>query len=157
MIYYHKYVDIPLVSFTDDDIWISLDRRITKQVLLLVKNFINNNIDFLFSNPLVIWRNITENDLSIILENYLKTISDEVFFDSIFDMGFDYVRNFTFFMTKYKCLDQLSPLFNKIIKDHYLKVRNDWWTGEPYYLIKREDIRDFLLSLEREIKLNILI
>ena len=157
MIYYHKYVDIPLVSFTDDDIWICLDRRITKQVLKLIKHFITNNIDFLLTNRMVIWRDIKEDDLPIILENYLRALSDEIFFDSIFDMGFDYIRNFTHFMIKYKCLDQLSETFDKIMRKHYMKEKTDWWTGSVYYLIKREDIRDFLSTLEREIKLNILI
>jgi hypothetical protein len=157
MIYYHKYVDIPLVSFTEDDIWICLDRRITKQVLKLIRHFITNDIDFLLTNRLVIWRDVTEEDLPIILENYLRALSDEVFFDSIFDMGFDYIRNLTHFMIKYKCLDQLSETFDKIMRKHYMKEKTDWWTGSVYYLIKREDIRDFLSTLEREIKLNILI
>lgn len=96
-------------------------------------------------------------DLPIIIENYLRALGNEFFFDDIFGIGFDYIKNFTDFMVTYKCLDKLPDAFNNIVKKYYLAKETDWWTGSIYYKINREDIREFLSGLERDIKLNLLI
>ena len=76
------------------------------------------------------------------------------FFDEIFDTGFDYVKNLTDFMTKFNCHDLFKDPY-EWYKDRYLKEYYDWYSNEKYFLMEREDMRDFLRSLEREIKLNL--
>lgn len=156
MIYFRKLADIPLVSFVGDDIWVCLDRRVTKQLLILIKHFVTNKIDFFLSNRLIVWRDIKENDLPILIENYLRSLVDEHFFDSIFDMGFDYINNLTQFIIKYDCLDKLSMIFEGLSKPYY-KRKDSLWCGNIFNNTEREDIKDFISTLEREIKLNILI
>ena len=43
------------------------------------------------------------------------------------------------------------------IKKYYLKENTDWYTNRKYYILEREDMRDFIRTLEREIKLSLLL
>jgi hypothetical protein len=95
-------------------------------------------------------------DLQGIIETYLLALTDEVFFDEIFDTGFDYVENLTHFMTDYECHSLFKEKFESI-KKIYLREYQNWYANKSYYKVKKEYIRDFIRTLEREIKLNMLI
>ena len=157
MIYYHRYVDIPVLSIKDGVIWVSLDRRITKSIIKLIKHLSNLNVKFFLSIRTIIHnKNLHKEDLQSIIEAYLLALTDEVFFDSIFDSGFDYMQNLTDFMTQYDCHDLFKEPYENV-KKAYLREITDWYAGTTYFKIKKEYIRDFIRTLEREIKLNMLI
>ena len=157
MVYYHKYVDIPVLSIKDNTIWVSLDRRIRKPIIKMVKHLMKLNVNFYFSTRIIIHqKEINKEDLQGIIETYLLALTDEVFFDEIFDTGFDYVENLTHFMTDYDCHSMFKEKFESI-KKSYLVEYQDWYANKSYYKVKKEYIRDFIRTLEREIKLNMLI
>ena len=157
IIYYHKYVDIPVLSIKDEVVWVSLDRRITRPILIMVKHLMNNGTKFYFTKRTIIQNNdVFEEDLSDIINAYLIALTDENFFDEIFDIGFDYIENLTSFMIDYNCHELFKEPFERI-KNEYLLERTDWYTNTKFYKIDKEYIRDFISTLEREIKLNILI
>lgn len=157
IIYYHKYVDIPVLSIKNEVIWVSLDRRITNPILDMVKHLMNNDIRFYFTKRTIIHNSdVFEEDLSDIIKTYLIALTDEKFFDLIFDIGFDYIENLTNFMIDYNCHELFKEPFEEI-KGEYLPEMTEWYTNKKYYKIKKEYIRDFIATLEREIKLNMLI
>ncbi len=155
MIYFHKYADILLLRKYEDDYFISLDRRVRNQVLSLISHLHNNDIDFFLSTRIDFHKDPTARK-SLIIQNYLNALCDDIFFDNIFDIGFDYVGNLTKFMTKFDCHDMFKEPFEKI-KKYYLKENTDWYTNRKYYILEREDMRDFIRTLEREIKLSLLL
>lgn len=157
IIYYHKYIDIPVLSIKDDIIWISLDRRITRQIIIMVKHLMKLNCKFYFTKRTIVHNNeVYVEDLPNIIKTYLLALTDEIFFDKIFDIGFDYVENLTSFMTDFNCHELFKEPFEEI-KNEYLPERTEWYTNKKYYKIKKEYIRDFISTLEREIKLNMFI
>jgi hypothetical protein len=158
MIFYHKYADILLLNIQpNDQVWVSLDRRVTKQVLKLIKHLIDIKVDFFMSSRMIIHqKEIYEGDLNDIIRNYLKSLTDEVFFDGIHDIGFDFLKNLSDFMSVYDCHSLLKEPFEKLKKQNLGKYY-DWYTSKESYHLKREEMRDFIATLEREIKLNILI
>ena len=54
IIYYHKYVDIPVLSIKDEVVWVSLDRRITRPILIMVKHLMNSGTKFYFTKRTII-------------------------------------------------------------------------------------------------------
>ena len=117
----------------------------------------NNGTKFYFTKRTIIQNNdVFEEDLSDIINAYLIALTDENFFDEIFDIGFDYIENLTSFMIDYNCHELFKEPFERI-KNEYLLERTDWYTNTKFYKIDKEYIRDFISTLEREIKLNILI
>lgn len=154
IIYYHKYANIPVLKIIDDVVWISLDRKIKKPIIKLVKHLMKLNVVFYFTTCNLIYQNnVYSEGLSDMIENYLLALTDELFFDDIFDTGFDYVENLTNFMTTYDCHGLFKENYERI-KSNYLLEKTDWYTSINYFLIKKEYIRDFISTLEREIKLN---
>jgi len=157
MIYYHKYVYIPVLSIRDNTIWVSLDRRISKAIIKMVKHLMSLNVKFYFSTRITIHKkNIFEEELQDIIRTYLLALTDEIFFDEIFDSGFDYMQNLTDFMTHYDCHDLFKQPYENVKKDYLCEI-TDWYVNKTYFKIKKEYIRDFIRTLEREIKLNMLI
>ncbi len=157
IIYYHKYVDIAVLSIKDGVIWVSLDQRITRQVINMVEHLMKLDVKFYFTKRTIIHNNeVFEEDLNEIVKTYLIALTDEIFFDSIFDIGFDYIENLTNFMTEYNCHDLFKDPFEKVKNKYLLEITN-WYTNTKYYKIEKEYIRDFIANLEREIKLNMLI
>jgi hypothetical protein len=157
MIYYFKYCRIPMLNIIEDTIWVSLDRRVTKQVLRLVKHLVNLDLKFYLTTRLVVHQKVVyEDDLKSIVENYIRAITDETFFDGVFDMGFDHIKNLTDFMTEYDCHGLFKEAYEPV-KKHYLSKWTDYYTNTDYFILKREDIRDFIRTLERELKLSLLI
>ena len=68
MIYYHKYVDIPLLSIKDDVVWVSLDRRVTNVIIKLIKHLVSINVKFFLSTRIIIHnKNLHKEDLQSII------------------------------------------------------------------------------------------
>ena len=157
MIYYHRYCDIPLLSVMDGRVWVCLDRRATRPFLKLVRHLVSLKIPFFMTERFLIHKKfLVEGELERIIRNYLNAITDERIFDGLAEIGFDFISNLTDFMVEYGCLELLGPVANKV-KSEYLTEWTDWYTGMTYPTIKREDIRDVLSAIDREIKLNLLI
>jgi hypothetical protein len=154
-IYYHRLVDIPILKERKGIVWVALDRRVRKQVLRLINHLVSNNVKFYLTTRFNIsQKDIFKEDLVTIIENYILALTDEFFFDAVFDSKFDYVKNLTDFMTDYDCHKLFKSPYEKI-KKAYLSEKTDWYTMRKYYLIKKEYIRDSIRTLEREIKISL--
>jgi len=155
-IYYHRLADIPILKVKKDVIWVALDRRIRKQVIKLIRHLVNNNFKFYLTTRFNIYeKEIFKEDLGPIIKNYITALTDEIFFDEIFNTKFDYIQNLTDFMTDYDCHNLFKDIFEKV-KSTYLSEKTDWFTLNKYFLVKKEYIRDFIRSIDREIKINLL-
>lgn len=155
MIYYHNYCDIPVLQKRGGEIWIILDRRVTRNILKLTKHLIKLDIRFFYSSKVLNHNQdlTTPESKAEIIRNYLHALTNVQFFDNISKTGIDYIGNLTEYINKNGCWDIFKEEFEIIKKDANRK-HWDYLSGKQIYEIKREDIRDFIANIEREIKLN---
>jgi hypothetical protein len=155
-IYFLKYGAIPVLKKIDGVYYVSLDNRITKKVIKIIKHLTKLKIVFYLCDRMTICENHIHNeDKSNIIKNYLYAISNEVFFDFIKESEFDYVNNLTKFLNLYDCHKTFKHYYDKLKVNHYEKMWTDWYSMRTYYSVKNEDIRNYYSILERQIKLNI--
>lgn len=156
MIYYHHYCDIAVLQKRETQYWVILDLRVTKKVLKLVKHLVKNDVKFFFSSKAL----NSNQDLSTqeskeeIIRNYLHALSNSQFFDNISKTGLDYVEN----LTRYLQETNSWEIFKQEFEEAKKKVNRKYWdyyTNKEHYNINREDIRDFVTNIERQIKLNL--
>lgn len=153
-ILYHRLCDIIILSYIDDTIWVSLDRRVSKQVVQIVKKLVENDIDFYFNSPSNTFCVINEDTLSGIIRDYIFSIEDVALFDGFRKIGFDISRSLSNLMTDYECHYLFKPEYENA-KIKLLTERMDWRYNRKYFDVKREDIRNYIRSLEREIRINL--
>jgi hypothetical protein len=158
IIYYNHYCKLPMLINEDDNIWIVLDMRNYKQVLILTKHLVNKNLKFYYINSnSSIKKRLSKDDIYVnIIENYFNAFENELFFDGINKLQFDITSNLSDFMTEYNCLHLFKHIFESN-KKYALNISYDYYSGKNEYKIKREEIRDFIVGLEREIKINIIL
>lgn len=153
MIYYHKYVDIPILKYQEECFLVALDRRVRTAVIKMIKYLLKLDLEFYLVTRLDFYKDPLIHVDEIIL-NYIKAMLDPLFFDEIYDLDFDYGRNFTNFMTKFDCLERFQEPYEKL-KSKWLVKDYDWWLAKDVWRLPREDMRNFLSSLGREVKLNL--
>ena len=156
MIYYHHYCDIPLLQKRGDKYWIILDHRATKRTLKLAKHLVKLDIPFYFNSKVLNSNQdlTTDESKSEIIRNYIHSLRVVAFYDGIQKSGLDYIDNLTQYIIENDCWDIFKEEFDMAKK----KVNNKYWdyyANEQIFDIKREDIRDFISGLERQIKLNL--
>jgi len=146
---------LPVARIQEKNIDIYLDIRLHKQILSLVKHFMNTKYKIFFLSPLLANPKFSitkEEALDYNMDNYLTNYSQAQFFDGFKKLGFDFIENFIEFCNKEKS--------ENLIKDIYLKVNTkvqksyyDYYQNRSFFLVEREDIRDAFNSLYREIQI----
>jgi hypothetical protein len=155
MIYYFNKVNIRLLEIIDGDVWVIIDLRAKTNLIKLLKYLLKNKIYFYFGSPKITGV-ICKEDLSLIIDQYLSILKDKDMFDLIINSEFDYIKNLINFMNDYDCHTLFKSIYSHF-KSECLKIRHSWPYNEDYYLVKEEYIRDYISSLEREIKLYMLL
>lgn len=156
MIYYHHYCDIPLLQKRGDKFWIILDHRITKRALKLVRHLDRLNIDFYFNSKALNSNQdlTTDESKAEIIRNYLYSLRVVSFFDGIHKIDFDYISNLTQYIIENNCWEIFKDEF-EIAKKNAWRKSWDYYANTQLFDVKREDIREFISGLERQIKLNL--
>lgn len=159
MIYYHHYCNIPSLQIINDKIWIILDRRSIGSTTKLIKYLTKLNLNFyLNSRKLNNEKDLESYDSkSEVIRNYLSALENDTFFNMIIDGKFDYVENLTKYLLEYDCMEIFKEEY-EYCKKRFLSKYIDWYSKNgtiEVYNIKREDKRNFMSGLERQIKLNI--
>lgn len=155
-VYFIKYGSIPVLKKIDGVFYVSLDCRITKKVIKIIKHLTDRNIPFFLCDRMTISeKHIHIEDKSNIIKNYLLALNDEVFFKFIQTSDFDYIRNITNFLNLYDCHSTFKTIYDHLKVHHFEKVWMDWYNKREYYTVKNENIRDFYSILERQIKLSL--
>jgi len=157
IVYIDYLAKIPILVKEGDAIWIYIDRRITKYVLKLVKILQKEEIKFLFrSNRIIFEHKFSQDEIhELNLKQYIRNIADESFFDGFNKIEFDYTRNISEYLLKYKCHDIFKKQY-AIQKKRLLSKYWDYYQNKEFYEVSREDIRDYISALEREVKINLL-
>lgn len=160
MIYYYRYVNIPLLKIDSyDTIWVCLDKRVQRKVLDIIKKLISINVDFFMTSKIDIFeKDVYQENLQNIIFCYLSALTNIKFFNKIYEMNFDYIGNLTKFMNTYDCNGLLSDSIKKIFKNfinrkYYCYLRQQ----DIYYKVPSQKIREFFDTLERDIKINSLL
>ena len=157
IIYINHLAKIPILVKSGDDIWVYFDVKIAKYVIQLVKILDEKNIKFLFKSTSIFFdHKFSEDDIHTLnLTQYIHNIVNEKFFDGFYKIEFDFTNNLSNYLLKYECYDIFKSVYEKQKK---VIIGKDWdyWTNKQYYNVKREDIRNYISSLEREIKINFL-
>lgn len=155
-LYYKKGGLIPVLKKIDGNYFVSLDRRLTKKVIKVIRNLQETGLIFYLCDRMTIAeKHIYNEDIERIIRNYLLAISDENFFHYIQNSNFDYIENLTNFLNLYDCHRIFKKVYNQLMYGHFLRVSVDWYTRNTYHEVKNEEIRDYYQILERQIKLNI--
>lgn len=156
MIYYHHYCDIALVQKKDSTLWIILDQRATKRVLKLIRHFNKLGLEFYLSSKALNSNQdlTTEESKSEIIRNYLFALRSPNFFDGIVKIDFDFLQNLTSYIIKYDCWDLFKEEF-EVAKKKANEKYWDYYSNTQTYDLKRNDIREYISGLERDIKINL--
>jgi hypothetical protein len=155
-IYFKKVCLIPMMKVIDGIIFVSLDRRVTKQNIKLIKKLQSMNENYLFCDRVTIdQKHIHYQDFERIIDNYLYMICDNTFFYFLKESNFDYIRNFTNFLETYGCFKPFKKRFELLKNNHFNKVWINWFTMAESWNVPNEEVRDYFSTIERQIKLNI--
>jgi len=157
IIYIDYFAKIPILVKSGDDIWVYMDVKILKYVLKLIKILEKQKIEFLFKSTSIFFdHKFDESDIHTRnLSHYLMNISNPNIFDGIEKIGFDYTRNIASYLLAYECYDIFQDVYKKVSKK-LLSKTYDYYTNKDIFQTNREDIRNYISSLEREIKISIL-
>jgi len=153
---YIRYVaKIPVLTKRGDDIWVFLDAKVIKYVIKIVSHLESMNIKFLFRSSQM-WFDKEEDEMHRLnIDIYLRSITNPRFFDGFIKTGFDFSDNLSDYLVKYNCFDIFSEVYKKA-NDKAMKKYHDYWTNSHIYYVEREDIRNYISSLERDIKIGLL-
>lgn len=155
-LYFKKLGSIPILKKIDNIWFITLDRRVTRAIIKLIKRFIELEESFFFCDRMSInEKHIYSEDLEGMIRNQLLALSDETFFKFISRSDFDYINNLTKFLNFYDCHKTFKSVYEKLKRDHFNKQWMDWYARKEYWQVNNEEIRDYFGILERQIKLNI--
>lgn len=159
ILYFHYVCDIP-VFFQDknNQNWLILDRRIVNPILIMINHLYKNNIEFFFnSKSNFINKEITEIELNEILRTYIESLENKKLFDFITKKtNFDYIQNLSDFINDYSCHDNFKIIYEKQ-KKLFLNKDYDYYQNKDYFTVPHEEIRDYVLSIDREIKIRLLL
>ena len=156
ILYYRKYGMIPLANIIDDELYICLDRRCVKPFISLIMYCENEKIDYLFCDRTTITeKHIYNENLQSIISNTLMCIEEDKFFDLIVSGRFDYIEILTRFLNLYDCHTNFKEVYEKLKSSHFERSWMDWFANKNYFVVKREDVREYYQTIEREIKLSV--
>lgn len=155
MIYYHHYCYIALLQKRNNFIWVILDKRCPRQVLKIVSHLIKSGIKFYFNSKALSNKKNIDDDYSKseIIYAYLYALESSTIFDGFDSIGFDYVENLKDYIVEYECMSIFNDVY-LYYKDRFMKKEIDWYSNTDRYIVERDDIREFLCSVDRQIKLS---
>jgi hypothetical protein len=158
IVYIKHIANIPIVVVDEDDTWVYFDYKICKHVIQIVKLLQENKIEFLFKNSKIFFdHKLSEEDFHYQnLFQYLNNITKPEFFYGFSKIGFDFTQNLASYLKKYKCYDAFQTVYENRSKKILSKYW-DWNSSNEIYRTPREDIRDYISKLKREIKINLII
>ncbi len=155
-IFKKKIIWIPVVTEIDNKFYIYLDLRIKREVLLVIKNAMVNSIKFYLISPLISNPKIKiEGDYihRLNIENYLNCYSNNIIWDGVKKINFDFIGNLTDYCKEFNCLDKIKEIYSLVNINVQSNYKN-WYNNELIYNINRSDIRDEFNSLYRDIQLS---
>jgi len=157
IVYVNYIARIPILIKNGNDVWVYLDIKVLKHVLKIVDILNKNNINFLFKSTSIFFdHKFREDEIhNLNLNYYISNISNPMVFDGMQKIGFDYTKNLTSYLIKYECYDIFKSVYKKQSK-RLLSKDFDYWSNKEFFITKREDIRSYISSLEREVKINLL-
>lgn len=158
-LYSEKLLKILIYKEIDGINFISLDRRILKESIKLIKLFCENNIEFFLCDRFSINEKfIYKEDLPQILKNYLLTLEDYSFFELVQNYDkFNFIKNIINFCELYDCFDELDSQYETLKQVYFLYTWRDWQNGKTIWNVSNEKIREYYSDLKRNIKIDILI
>lgn len=150
----YKYVNIPVAFIKDDIVFIYFDVKIKKEVIEIIKHLVKNDIKFFLTNTDDTF--ISKDDLDDkIIFNYLHKYSNEYFYDSINEIGFDVIKNMIEYARYKNCEHLIENEVDIFIK--YLNRRKVYNFDGSSTSIIRKDILNYFTNIHRSIKITQLI
>lgn len=153
ILYIEYLAKIPILMKEDDMFFIFLDIRILRHVIDISKYLLDNNIDFLFRSSEFIKHRYSESDMhKKNILHLIQSISNSKIFNSFNKSEIDFLNHISNYLRKYNCYNEFKEIY-----DHY---KSD--IGSKFYDIFKDkyiykyspDIREYILSMEREVKIR---
>lgn len=158
ILYYNKYVLIPIANIIEDTLFISLDLRCINPILKLIINCQKQNLDFLFCDKYQIYeKNIYRENIPTTLKGNLVCLENSKFFDLVTEGKIDYIDKLIKFIERYNCYTEFKREWMLLNTYHFNRSYYDHYSYQTVYTVKRQDIRDYFNSLEREVNISMLL
>ena len=146
-ILYVEYMSkIPVLVEDDDGIMVILDFRVSKHLAVLIKHLEKINVEFY---PAL---SACERGL---IASMIDAIADKNFFKASNKLDLDMSIHISNYIKKYDCYDIFNSCYDVRSKKH-LATYFDYFTNQKFFVVKNEEIRDKIVYLKREVKLNLI-
>lgn len=146
-IYYKKIYLIEILTINEDGMYmLSLDNRITKRVLEIIKILKKNKIDFIFWIP-----NKQHIEFETAINFFLSTwINNKDFFYGFKKINFNPIKPFINFCIYYNCSSYIKDIYDDV--NHIIQTRINYsFMGQNNGYEYEEEIRDRFKAVWREI------
>ena len=149
---FKKYENIPICFIEVDIVYIFLDVRIPKQVILITKHIVNQNIEFYFTSPSLSNPRGVYNYKNLIIRHYLLSFVNKSFYNEFKNINFDLIRNMVLWCEKEDCYELIKDNYDDILKEVSRK-NYDYYVNKEFYSYEI-GIRDEFKTLYRDIQIN---
>lgn len=157
ILYYKKFANIPLASKIDGELYINLDKRCVKSVIILINHCLKKDIKFLFCDRFTISeKHIWNEHIDGIIANNLNIIEEPKIFKMIKSGELDYINIFCKFIKLYNCNNRFIKIYGELKRDHFNASWFDWYDHQLHYRVKDVEVREYYDSLFREMKISLL-
>lgn len=149
---FKKIEHIPLCFIKDEIVYVFLENRLPKQVILLTQHLMKLGLEFYFlttesSNPKGVDDFYRKN-----IKHYLTSYSKEHFFYGFNKISFNLIHNLVKWSEKEECFDLIKDVHAEVLKEVNYE-RWDYYSNKKYFETK-QDIREEFRTMYREIVIS---
>ncbi len=149
---FKKIEHIPLCFIKDDIVYVFLENKLPKQVILLTQNLMKLNLEFYFLMPYCSNPKGVEDFHYKNIKHYLLSYSKEHFFYGFNKINFDIINNLVKWSEKEECFDLIKEAHDEVLKEVQYQTW-DYYANKKYFVYK-QDIREEFRTMYREIVIS---
>ncbi len=149
---FKKIEHIPLCFIKDDIVYVFLENKLPKQVILLTQNLMRLNLEFYFLMPDCSSPKGVEDFHYKNIKHYLLSYSKDYFFYGFNKINFDIINNLVKWSEKEDCFDLIKEAHVEVLKEVQYETW-DYYSNKKHFVYKQE-IREEFRTMYREIVIS---
>jgi hypothetical protein len=154
ILYYNKFILIPLANVIDNRLFICLDKRCLNPVIKLIHKCEKMELDFLFCDRQQIFEKFIFNEsIPNLISSVLHTLDDDKFFNLVNEGRIKYLERIVDFLQIYDCHNQFRKKWRHLNTYHFNRSYFDPYGHTNIYFVKRQEIREYFDTIDREVKI----
>jgi hypothetical protein len=152
---FKKYNLIPVAYIRENIVYVILDNKIRREIVILTKKLVNMGVEFYFTIPQVTDPSGVEDLANKIIKHCLYSYAQIEFYRAFDVIEFDFIKKLVDWASKFGYYDLIKENYDDILEKVNYKSYN-WFSNKDLYEYD-EEIRERFQSLYREIQINQLI